>query len=371
MTRRGLLATAAGVLLPMTDALAQQAAPAPFSALALQIRCDAVNQDANTEAARKRMADGVARMSAQVGASKAFLAGFNGVPLKLVVLPEYWMTGFPLRETRAAWQDKAAIAADGRECEAIAAVAQRHGVYLCSNHYETDRHFPDLYFQANVVFGPGGDTVLRYRRMISLYTPTPFDVWTRYLDAYGADAIFPVARTDIGVLGTVASEEILYPEVARATVLKGAEILLHPTSEVGSPLPTPKHIAKLARAVENMSFVVSANSGGIVGGGVPANSTDAMSIVIDWSGRILAEAGFGETIVANAAIDLSGLRAARRRTGQGNTLSRLPLGAFAPGYAGERVVPNGMADGRMLERAAVLERQRAVIEQLVKDGVLN
>ena len=293
------------------------------------------------------------------------------MPLKLVVLPEYWMTGFPLGETRAVWQDKAAIAADGPECDAIAAVAQRHGVYLCSNHYETDRHFPDLYFQANVIFAPDGAVVLRYRRMISLYTPTPFDVWDRYLDAYGADAIFPVARTDIGVLGTVASEEILYPEVARASVLKGAEILLHPTSEVGSPQLTPKHISKLARAVENISYVVSANSGGLVGGGVPANSTDAMSVVIDWSGRILAEAGAGETMVANAAIDLTGLRAARRRTGQGNALSRLPLAAFAPGYAGERAQPNGMADGRMLERAQVLERQRAVIDRLARDGVVK
>jgi predicted amidohydrolase len=347
----------------MTDAAAQQA-PALFSALALQMRCDAVNQDTAPEAARQRMDAAVARMSTQVGASKAFLAGFNGVQLKLVVLPEYWMTGFPLAETRVQWMAKAAIAADGAECDAIAAVAQRHGIYLCSNHYETDRHFPDLYFQANVVFGPTGDTVLRYRRMISLYTPTPFDVWDSYLDAYGADAIFPVARTDIGVLGTVASEEILYPEVARATVLKGAEILLHPTSEVGSPQLTPKHISKLARATENMSYVVSANSGGIVGAGVPENSTDAMSVVIEYSGRILAEAGVGETMVANAPLDLASLRAARRRTGQGNMLARLPLAAFAPNYAGERVQPNGMADGKMLERAQVIERQRAVIEKL-------
>jgi hypothetical protein len=45
-------------------------------------------------------------------------------------------------------------------------------------------------------------------------------------------------------------------------------------------------------------------------------------------------------------------------------LARLPLAAFAPNYAGERVQPNGMADGKMLERAQVIERQRAVIEKL-------
>ena len=56
----------------------------------------------------------------------------------------------------------------------------------------------------------------------------------------------------------------------------GAEILLHPTSEVGAPALTPKHICKRARAVENMAYVVSANSAGIQGTPVPAASTDGM-----------------------------------------------------------------------------------------------
>ncbi|MDX2236819.1 MAG: nitrilase-related carbon-nitrogen hydrolase [Hyphomonadaceae bacterium] len=368
MTRRDILLATAG--LAMTDAAAQTAQPR-FSALALQTRCDAVNQDQSVEAARRRMAATIARISAQIGAAKGFLAGFNGAPLRLVVLPEYWMTGFPMGEARAVWQDKAAIDVGGAEDEAIAAMAQRHSVFLCSNHYENDRHFPDLYFQANVVYAPDGSTVLRYRRMISLYAPTPYDVWDRYLDAYGADAVFPVARTDIGVLGTIASEEILYPEIARMTALKGAEILLHPTSEVGSPSLTPKHVSKLARASENMAYVVSANSAGIDGTSVPAQSTDAMSVVVDWYGRIVAEAGPGETIVANAILDMDGLRGSRRRTGMTNLLSRLPMSAFAPAYTQERVIPNGMADGRILERAQVIERQRAVIERLARDGAIR
>jgi predicted amidohydrolase len=343
-----------------------------YTALALQTRCDAVNQDATPEDARKRIAATIARVSAQIGAAKAFLAGFNGLPVKLVVLPEYWMTGFPLGEKREVWQAKAAIDVDGAEAAAIAGVAQKHGAYLCSNHYENDRHFPDLYFQANVVYSPVGNAVLRYRRMISLYTPSPFDVWDRYLDAYGEAAIFPVADTDIGTLGTIASEEILYPEIARACVFKGAEVLLHPTSEVGAPMLTPKHIAKMARASENMAYLVSANSGGIYGTAVAANSTDAMSAVVGWKGEIIAEAGVGESLVANASIDIEGLRAARLRTGMTNFLSRLPIEAFRTAYAGHTsAAPNGLPDGRMIERDAVMARQRAVIERLTADGVLK
>lgn len=343
-----------------------------YTALALQVRCDAVNQDASPDDARRRMAATIARVGAQIGAAKGFLAGFNGLPVKLVVLPEYWMTGFPLGEKRDVWQAKAAIASDGTEAAALAATAQKLGVFLCSNHYETDPHFPELYFQANVVWAPSGNVVLRYRRMISLYTPSPFDVWDRYLEVHGEDAIFPVADTEIGVLGTIASEEILYPEIARAVAVKGAEILLHPTSEVGAPTLTPKHIGKMARASENMAYLVSSNSAGIFGTPVAANSTDAMSAVIGWKGEIMAEAGPGETLVANAALDVEGLRAARRRTGMTNMLSRLPMDAFRLAYARQgRARPNGLQDGRMIEREAVMARQKDTITNLIGEGRLK
>jgi predicted amidohydrolase len=288
------------------------------------------------------------------------------------VLPEYWMTGFPLRETREQWQDKAAIAMAGPEADALAGMAQAHGIYLCSNHYELDPHFPDLYFQANVVYAPNGNVALRYRRMISLFTPTPYDVWDAYLDQYGLEGVWPVAVTEIGTLGTIASEEILYPEIARMAAFRGAEILLHPTSEVGSPGYTPKHIAKHARAVENIAYVVSANSAEIVGTPVPSASTDAMSIVIDWYGRALMEAGPGETMNANAVMDLGGLRSARRQAAMTNTLSRLPLQAFRADYT-TRVFapPNRTADGQMIERGEATARQQEVIDRLVASGVLR
>lgn len=356
----------------MSDASAQSAGPARYSALALQMRCDSVNQDKSREAARARMAAATTRMGAQIAAAKGFLAGFNGYDLKLVVLPEYWMTSFPLGETREQWQDKAAIDVDGPESDAIAKVAQDRKVFLCSNHYENDPKFPDLYFQANVVYAPNGNVVLRYRRMISLYTPSPYDVWDRYLDAYGLDAVFPVANTEIGALGTIASEEILYPEIARMCAFKGAEILLHPTSEVGAPNPTPKHISKAARAIENIAYVVSANSAGIYGTPVPAESTDGMSIVLDWYGRVMAEAGTGETMNANAVLDVAALRETRRKTGMTNVLSRLPLDAFEKAYADTRLAAaNKTPDAKMIERPAVLAKQREVIDRMIAQGILK
>lgn len=342
-----------------------------YTALALQTVCDAVNQDKSREAARTRMRKAVARVTGQIAASKGFLKSFNGYDLKLVVLPEYWMTGFPLGESREEWQEKAVIDMDGEFASLIAAIAKKLGLYLCSNHYENDANFPDLYFQANVVYAPSGEAVLRYRRMISLYSPTPYDVWDRYLEVYGRGAIFPTAETDIGVIGTVASEEILYPEIARMHMLNGAEILLHPTSEVGAPGLTPKDIAKRARALENVAYVVSANSASIAGTPVPAASTDGMSKILDWKGKVAAEASPGETMNANTVLDLDGLRDARRKTGMSNFPSRLPMEAFRAGYAQTLAPSNRTPDGKMIERAEAIASQQSVIDRLVTDGVIK
>ena len=43
--------------------------------------------------------------------------------------------------------------------------------------------------------------------------------------------MFPVAKTAIGNLAAIASEKILYPEVARCLAMRGAEIFYTPHLE--------------------------------------------------------------------------------------------------------------------------------------------
>ena len=341
-----------------------------YRALALQLTCHAVNDCPDRRAARARMLENVSRMDRAVGGSKGFL----GPDLRLVVLPEYLLTSYPLGDTLPGWADKAALEQDGPEYEALGAVASRHDVYLAGNAYELDAHFPGLYFQTSFCVAPSGDVVLRYRRLISMFAPTPHDVWDRYLDLYGLDGVFPVARTPIGRLAAIASEEILYPEVARALALRGAEVFLHSSSEIGSPGLTPKDVAKRARAQENICYVVSANTGGIAQVDMPFASADGMSKIVDYLGHVRAEALQGESANACAEIDLAALRRYRQRPGMGNVLSRQRLELFASTYSGSVYPPNTMLDasGRATvpERRHFIETQRAVIERLSRDGLI-
>ena len=337
-----------------------------YTAVGLQVTTNAVTQLGVTES-RETIAASLERIGRQVVAAKMW----HGPGCRLIVLPEYVLTGFPMGGTIGEWAEKAALDPDGAEYDNLAALAQRAGVFLTVNAYETDKSFPDIYFQACVVLGPNGDVVLRYRRLHSLYSPSPYDYWDRYLEVYGIDGVLPVARTEIGALAAIASEEILYPELARALALRGAEVFLHPTSEATGPELMPKAIARRARAIENTAYVVSANSGGIRGTDLSGNSTDGGSEVVDHLGRILARAGSGETVNAAAELDLGPLRRARSRPTMGNLLSRVNTALWAEEYARHDVQrPNGLRD-TPADRPYFIHRQNEAIERLRAAGVVT
>ena len=345
-----------------------------FTATALQIECHAVNGCANRGEASAQMLKHIDGIGAYMRSIDLFTQGFNGTPTKLVVLPEYFLSSFPMGEPIPRWKEIGAIAMDGPEYEAIGKIAQERKCFVSGNVYEVDPNFDELYFQTSFIIGSNGDVVLRYRRLISLFAPSPYDVWDKYLDLYGADAVFPVADTEIGKLGCIASEEILYPELSRCLVMRGVEIICHSTSEVGAPMLTPKEICRRARAVENMCYVVSANTATIKGIPIPAESTGGMSKVVDYKGLVLAEAYTGETFCASAILDMASLRNVRSNAGMTNLLSRQPYGIYAQEYGSHKVVEaNAMLeDGevKVPERSFFIRRQQEVLERLNKDGLI-
>nr|WP_250122743.1 nitrilase-related carbon-nitrogen hydrolase [Chroococcidiopsis sp. CCMEE 29] len=337
-----------------------------FRTLALQVTCHAVNQARDHQEARSLMQKTIDRLAQQIAASIAFI----GPDCRLVVLPEYFLTGFPLAESLTVWAEKACLEIAGPEYEALGQIAQEKNIFLAGNAYELDRNFPKLYFQACFVIDPSGSVVLRYRRLNSMFAPTPHDVWERYLDCYGLDGVFPVAKTAIGNLAALASEEILYPEVARCLAMRGAEIFLHSTSEVYGQARSPKEAAKITRAVENMAYVISANTAGIANSPIPAASVDGGSKIIDYRGLVLAETGAGESMAAFAEIDLAALRQYRRRPGLNNLLSRQRFELYADSYRQSHFYPaNTMLDGEV-DRKHFIQTQQATIERLAKLGVI-
>lgn len=366
----GLLASA----LPWPAEGAAVADPQGFAAVALQLAARSVERAPDRAAARAQMLAMIEEVGAKLRASSIFIQQYGGSPVRLAVLPEYLLTSYPGRISIGDFATKAALEENGPEYEAFGRIAEAQKLYIAGNAYEIDRHFPGLYFQTSFVVAPSGEVVLRYRRLNSMFAPTPHDVWSKYLDIYGLDGVFPVARTEIGNLAAIASEEIVYPEIARAHALRGAEIFLHSSSEIGSPIDTHKAIAKRARAFENLAYVVSANTAGIEGTTMPLASADGNSVIVDWKGQLLAESNAGETFTAFADIDLAGLRAARRKPGMTNYLARQRVALFAAAYGAATGQPaDGLIDGgqiRIPDRDYFLHVHQQVIERLAKEGLI-
>ncbi|MCX8020207.1 MAG: hypothetical protein N2747_06910 [Chitinophagaceae bacterium] len=337
-----------------------------YKALALQTRCEAVNSCRSRSESMALIRKSVSRIREQILAAKQFI----GHDLRLVVLPEYFLTGYPLQETLEEWKEKAALEPDDEIYQSLSEISRQADIYLSGNLYEKDSCFPDLYFQVSFILSPEGETILRYRRLISLFTPTPHDVLQEYIKCYGEDSLFPVAETPIGCLACIASEEILYPEIARSLALKGAEIFCHNTSEAAQAILSPKNIAKLARALENMAYVVSANSAGIFNTSLPAHSADGHSQIVHYEGYKLAEALTGESMVAHAFIHLNALRSYRQRPGMNHFLSRLRNELFLPTYQQTIQPPNQLLTVKP-ERNYFITQQKNTIQWLLEKNILK
>ncbi|AUT01021.1 nitrilase [Nostoc sp. CENA543] len=337
-----------------------------FRALALQITCHAVNQARDRQEAGILMQQAIARLTQQIAASVAFIGG----DCRLIVLPEYFLTGFPMGESMEVWANKACLEINGAEYEALSNIAQKYSIFLAGNAYELDPNFPTLYFQTSFVIDPSGTVVLRYRRLNSMFAPTPHDVWDKYLDCYGLDGVFPVAKTAIGNLAALASEEILYPEVARCLAMRGAEIFLHSTSEIYNKHLTPKDAAKITRAVENMAYVISANTAGLANSPIPIGSVDGGSKIIDHRGLVLAETGAGESMAAFAEIDLAALRRDRRRPGLNNLLARQRFELYAQSYSQSNFYPANTMLNQSIDRKHFIQTQQQTIERLSDLGIV-
>ncbi len=334
-----------------------------YKTLAFQTNCRTVNASVDRDGAEAIMLASLEKMEQQLSAGIDHI----GRDVTLVVVPENFLTGAPVTETLVEWRDKAALEIDGRVYEAISGMVQRLQIYFSGNVFEIDPHFPDLYFKTSFIMGPNGDLMLRYRQLNSAYSPTPHDVWAYYLEAYGYDSIFPVVKTNIGTLACISGEDIAYPEVARCLTMRGAEVLLHSTADVASPQLTPRRVAKLARASENMAYVVSANAAGSTGGILPEQTYGGGSVVIDPRGQVLAEAGSGESLAAHADIDLNALRIQRQRTGQGNILARQRFELYAESYARHSVYPPNTLLSEVAERNHFARTQQAAIDKLKKE----
>ncbi len=260
---------------------------------------------------------------------------------QLVLFPEFPLTASPRTETMSEWIAKACIALDGPEMEVYQRWASRYKLYIGANAYVTLKKFPKRFFNTSFLIDPSGKRILTAHRIHTNIAVSPQDMLDEFLDKEGADALFPVAHTPLGNLSMVTSTDLVWPEVTRAHILRGAEVILHPSSELPASA-TPFSYVRRARAIENMCYVVSCSAAGYAGnapltgyGGETAANTGtppAPSRIFNLDGEIVAEAPQGENTKCRGLVDVEAVRTKRSASRGLNFLATLRSETFRDVY---------------------------------------
>jgi N-carbamoylputrescine amidase len=180
----------------------------------------------------------------------------------------------------------------GPSTEILGRVAQETGTVVVASLFE--KRAPGLYHNTAVVLDADGSLVGKYRKMQIPDDPLYFE---KYYFTPG-DLGFSVFDTRHGRIGVLVCWDQWFPEAARLTALKGAEILLYPTAigwhpaekeEFGESQLDAWMTIQRAHAIANGVFVAAVNRvghEGPVGGGLDFWGT---SFVCDPFGVILGE----------------------------------------------------------------------------------
>lgn len=227
------------------------------------------------------------------GDNRALLDKLAPRDADLVVFPEAFA-----RDFGKAGSDISAFAepVDGAFGSELARVAHDRGATLVAGMFERSED-PARPFNTLLVRGSAQAT---YRK-IHLYDSFGY----QESDALTAGAPRPVVVDVDGVpVGLMTCYDLRFPELARALVDAGAELIVVPAAWVAGERKVD-HWRTLvrARAIENTVYVAAAAQ--------PAPRYSGHSMVVDPLGDVLVEAGEGAAVVT-AAIDRERLEEARR-----------------------------------------------------------
>jgi predicted amidohydrolase len=214
----------------------------------------------------------------------------------LVVLPELWPQGGFLY---GRWADQAEPV-DGPSVEAVAAAAKAIGAWVHAGSF-VERDEQGALYNTSVLLAPDGSVAATYRKM-HLFG---FSEGEPALLTAGVEPT--VVDTDLGRIGLATCYDLRFPELFRALVDKGVELVLLPAAW---PAVRVEHWSVLARAraIENQYVVVAGNAAGVQG----STAMGGRSAVIDARGTVLAEAGDGPQVLS-VDVDLGDVRVWRER----------------------------------------------------------
>lgn len=256
--------------------------------------------------------------------------------VRLLAFPEF-AHAVPVYPTVAELRRKLAVPVPNEHTDQYGKLARKYGCYIQTGSFlEAHPDFPDAVFNTTVLVGPDG-VLYRYRKL------NPWIPWEVHASPHDfadyPDDPFPVADTELGRIAVATCYDWLFPETIREFAFRGAEIMIRISAYMdpwGTAAPMDWWtLVNRTRALENSFYVVAANQGAVMAN-YPPFSWPGGSMIVDFDGRVLAQAdpGAGEKVVV-APLDVAGLRAERARRRGHDMRAHLRAGLHSyPGASG-------------------------------------
>lgn len=197
----------------------------------------------------------------------------------------------------------------GQIQEFLSRQAARHGVWLVGGTIPLESHDPGKVRAACLVFDDKGHRAARFDKL-HLFDVHLMESGEEYAES---ETIEPGERltvidTPFGRLGLAVCYDLRFPELFRAMMEQGMEILALPSAFTAITGKAHWEVLVRARAVENLCYVVAAAQGGYHASG---RETYGHSMIVDPWGVVLSELPRGAGVVT-AEVNLERLTTTRR-----------------------------------------------------------
>ena len=198
---------------------------------------------------------------------------------------------------------------DGPLQQFLSELAARLGVWIVGGTIPIKATHSDQYRAACLLVDDNGNQVARYDKM-HLFDVNLVETDERYVESETIESGSQISVTDtpFGRLGLAVCYDLRFPELFRAMLDQGVEVIALPAAFTA--LTGKAHWESLlrARAIENLCYVLASAQGGFH---VSGRETHGHSMIVDPWGSILAQKERGNGFVS-AALKADFLSATRR-----------------------------------------------------------
>ena len=212
---------------------------------------------------------------------------------KIICMPELFLSNY-FCQTESHSNFKLAEKIPGKTTKIFCELAKELQIVLMISLFEKKTH--GFYHNTSIVISEKGKILSKYRKM---HIPDDPGYYEKFYFTPG-DLGFKSVKTKFGKVGSLICWDQWFPEAARLTALKGAQIIFYPTAigwhpkekrEFGKTQLNSWITMQKSHAIANGTYVVAVNRVGVEKKGNKKIEFWGNSMIIDPSGKILGKLG--------------------------------------------------------------------------------